>query len=128
MAAGGQGENPALTISAPTTGITLLASGTKRPTTAPPGSSASTTRGPDVLRWSPHNAARRFLRPVLARKRRAARYLTQDDRIAIADGVQAGRSAAAIAAELGKHRSTVYRELRRGRKADGSYNPWWAHN
>ncbi|MFB7577375.1 transposase, partial [Streptomyces sp. NPDC056165] len=57
-----------------------------------------------------------------------ARYLTQDDRIAIADGLQAGRSAAAIADELGKHRSTVYRELQRGRKADGSYNPWWAHN
>ncbi|MEU7061613.1 helix-turn-helix domain-containing protein [Streptomyces sp. NPDC046197] len=57
-----------------------------------------------------------------------ARYLTQDDRIAIADAVHAGRSAAAIADELGKHRSTIYRELKRGRKADGSYNPWWAHN
>ncbi|WP_316785009.1 IS30 family transposase [Streptomyces sasae] len=57
-----------------------------------------------------------------------ARYLTQEDRIAIADGVHAGRSAAAISDELGKHRSTIYRELQRGRNPDGSYNPWWAHN
>ncbi|WP_405763890.1 IS30 family transposase [Actinacidiphila glaucinigra] len=57
-----------------------------------------------------------------------ARFLTQDDRIAIADGLLAGRTAAAIAEEIGKHRSTVYREIQRGRKDDGSYNPWWAHN
>ncbi|WP_030186964.1 helix-turn-helix domain-containing protein [Streptomyces sp. NRRL S-813] len=45
---------------------------------------------------------------ILANKPIDARYLTQDDRIAIADGLQAGRSAAAIADELGKHRSAIY--------------------
>ena len=43
------------------------------------------------------------------------RYLTQDDRIAIAEGLLAGRTAAAMAEEIGKHRSTVYREISRGR-------------
>ena len=57
------------------------------------------------------------------------RYLTQDDRIAIAEGLRAGRTAAAIAEEIGKHRSTVYREISRGRGGpEGTYNPWWSHN
>jgi IS30 family transposase len=56
------------------------------------------------------------------------RYLTQDDRIAIADGLRAGRTVAVIAEEIDKHRATVYREIRRGRKDDGRYDPWWAHN
>ncbi|MFJ9909542.1 helix-turn-helix domain-containing protein, partial [Streptomyces sp. NPDC101152] len=43
------------------------------------------------------------------------RYLTQNDRIAIAEGLRAGRTAAVIAEEIGKHRSTVYREISRGR-------------
>lgn len=40
------------------------------------------------------------------------RYLTQDDRIAIAEGLLAGRTPGPISQEIGKHRSTVYRELR----------------
>ncbi|MFF4309691.1 IS30 family transposase [Streptomyces sp. NPDC001507] len=57
------------------------------------------------------------------------RYLTQDDRIAIAEGLRAGRTAAVIAEEIGKHRSTVYREISRGRGGpEGTYNPWWSHN
>ncbi|MEU7061906.1 IS30 family transposase [Streptomyces sp. NPDC046197] len=56
------------------------------------------------------------------------RYLTQDDRITIADGLLAGRPATVIAADIGKHRSTVYREISRGRGPDGAYNPWWSHN
>ncbi|WP_307168078.1 IS30 family transposase [Streptomyces sp. B3I7] len=57
------------------------------------------------------------------------RYLTQDDRIAIADGLLAGRTAAVIAEDIGKHRSTVYREISRGRSGPGgTYNPWWSHN
>ncbi|WP_213083784.1 helix-turn-helix domain-containing protein, partial [Streptomyces canus] len=35
------------------------------------------------------------------------RYLTQNDRIAIAEGLRVGRTAAVIAEEIGKHRSTV---------------------
>ena len=39
------------------------------------------------------------------------RYLTQDDRIVIAEGLLAGRTAAQIAEKIRKHRSTVYREI-----------------
>jgi IS30 family transposase len=56
------------------------------------------------------------------------RFLTQDDRIAIADGVRAGDSATVIGAAIDKSFQTVYRELRRNSKPDGSYQPWWAHN
>ncbi|MFD5110690.1 transposase [Streptomyces cinereoruber] len=57
------------------------------------------------------------------------RYLSQDDRIAIAEGLRAGRTAAVIAEEIGKHRSTVYREISRGRGGpEDTYNPWWSHN
>jgi IS30 family transposase len=65
---------------------------------------------------------------LLADKPIDPRFLTQEDRIAIAGGLQSGRPAAMIAEEIGKHRATVYREIQRGRKGDGSYNPWWAHN
>ncbi|MEV5475071.1 helix-turn-helix domain-containing protein [Streptomyces sp. NPDC052207] len=56
------------------------------------------------------------------------RYLSQDDRITIAQGLLAGRTASAIAGGIGKHRSTVYREVSRGRGPNGTYNPWWSHN
>ena len=56
------------------------------------------------------------------------RFLTQDDRIVIADGRRAGRPVKDIAAELGKSFQTVYRELQRNSKPDGTYQPWWAHN
>ncbi|WUW19281.1 IS30 family transposase [Streptomyces sp. NBC_01463] len=56
------------------------------------------------------------------------RFLTQDDRIAIADGLQAKQSAKAIAASVGKSFQTVYREIQRNSKPDGRYHPWWAHN
>jgi IS30 family transposase len=56
------------------------------------------------------------------------RFLTQDERIAIADGLQAGRSKKEIAASIGKSFQTVYREIRRNSMPDGRYQPWWAHN
>jgi transposase, IS30 family len=56
------------------------------------------------------------------------RFLTQDDRIAIADGLHAGLSKKQIAAGIGKSFQTVYREIRLHSKPDGSYQPWWAHN
>jgi transposase, IS30 family len=56
------------------------------------------------------------------------RFLTQDDRIAIADGLHAGESAEVIGASIGKSFQTVYREIRRNSKPNGSYQPWWAHN
>ena len=33
-----------------------------------------------------------------------------------------------IAAGIGKSFQTVYREITRGTKPDGRYQPWWAHN
>ncbi len=56
------------------------------------------------------------------------RFLTQDDRIAIADGLQAGQPVKQIAAGIGRSFQTVYREISRNSKPDGRYQPWWAHN
>jgi transposase, IS30 family len=56
------------------------------------------------------------------------RFLTQDDRIAIADGLHARHSIKQIAHAIGKSFQTVYREVARNRKPDGRYQPWWAHN
>jgi transposase, IS30 family len=58
----------------------------------------------------------------------SGRYLTQDDRIEIADGLAASEAVKAIAARIGKSYQTVYREIARNRKADGRYQPWFAHN
>ncbi|MFE4627590.1 helix-turn-helix domain-containing protein [Streptomyces mirabilis] len=51
------------------------------------------------------------------------RFLTQDDRIAIADGLRAGKAPASIAAAIGKSTSTVYREIGRGRRATEATTP-----
>jgi transposase, IS30 family len=56
------------------------------------------------------------------------RFLTQDDRIAIADGLQAGQSVKQIAAGISKSFQAVYREISRNSKPGGRYQPWWAHN
>ncbi|WP_455754089.1 IS30 family transposase [Streptomyces goshikiensis] len=56
------------------------------------------------------------------------RFLTQDDRITIADALQAKLPVKDIAGLVGKSFQTVYREIQRGRKPDGRYQPWWAHN
>lgn len=58
----------------------------------------------------------------------SARYLTQEDRIAIADGLQAKLPVKEIAATIGRSFQTVYREISRGTKPDSRYQPWWAHN
>lgn len=57
----------------------------------------------------------------------SARYLSQDDRIEIADGLDAGESVKLIAARIGKSYQSVYREIARNRKPDGRYQPWFAH-
>ena len=56
------------------------------------------------------------------------RYLSQDDRIEIADGLGRDEPVKAIAARIGKSYQTVYREIARNRKPDGRYQPWYAHN
>jgi transposase, IS30 family len=56
------------------------------------------------------------------------RYFNQDDRIEIAEGLAVGRPVKVIAALLGKSYQSIYREIARNRKADGIYQPWYAHN
>jgi IS30 family transposase len=56
------------------------------------------------------------------------RYLSQDDRIEIADGLAAGEPVKVIARRVGKSFQTVYREIARNKKPDGSYQPWFAHH
>lgn len=55
-----------------------------------------------------------------------SRYLCLDDRLVIADGLQAGLTLTVIAAGIGKHTSTVSREIR-ARSVEGSYLPYRAH-
>jgi IS30 family transposase len=57
----------------------------------------------------------------------SCRYLSQDDRIEIADGLAAGEPVKSIAARIGKSYQSVYREIARNRKPDGRYQPWFAH-
>jgi hypothetical protein len=57
----------------------------------------------------------------------SSRYLTQDDRIEIADGLAAGEPVKSIAARIGRSYQTIYREIARNRKLDGRYQPWYAH-
>jgi transposase, IS30 family len=58
----------------------------------------------------------------------SARYLSQDDRIEIADGLARGEQVKEIAARIGKSFQSVYREIARNRKPDGRYQPFFAHN
>lgn len=56
------------------------------------------------------------------------RYFSQDDRIEIAEGLASGDSVKVIARRIGKSYQSVYREIARNRKEDGTYQPWYAHN
>src|SRR5690606_17530370 len=56
----------------------------------------------------------------------SGRYLSQDDRIEIADGLDATEPVKQIAARIGKSYQSVYREIARNRKPDGRYQPWFA--
>jgi hypothetical protein len=58
----------------------------------------------------------------------SSRYLTQDDRIEIAEGLAIGEPVKSIAVRTGKSYQSVYREIARNRKPDGRYQPWFAHN
>jgi IS30 family transposase len=78
----------------------------------------------------------RYTQPVNSTESRCAgdvgaphvdgRYLSLQNRLAIADGLLSGQTMTAIAAELGKHTSTVSREIR-GRSIEGLYLPYAAH-
>jgi transposase, IS30 family len=63
----------------------------------------------------------------LAVRQISARYLSQDERIEIADLRHAGLSIRKIADQLGRAPSTISRELRRNAPACGAYRPFEAH-
>jgi transposase, IS30 family len=58
----------------------------------------------------------------------SSRFLSQDDRIEIADGLARSEPVRSIAERIGKSYQAVYREIARNRKPDGRYQPWYAHN
>jgi IS30 family transposase len=66
-----------------------------------------------------HYAAVKISEP----KRRSPRYLSQPERIVIADLLARGESIRAIARELGRSPSTISREIRRNGDSDGRYRP-----
>ena len=57
----------------------------------------------------------------------SSRYFSQDDRIEIADGLTSGEPVRLIALRIGKSFQSVYREIGRNCKPDGTYQPWFAH-
>src|SRR6188472_430121 len=60
---------------------------------------------------------------IIEPKLRSPRYLSEPERILIADGLAHGESIRAIARELGRSASTVSREIRRNGDRDGRYRP-----
>jgi transposase, IS30 family len=63
----------------------------------------------------------------LAVREISARFLSQDERIELADLRQAGLTIRQIAVQLGRAPSTISRELRRNAAGSGSYRPFEAH-
>jgi IS30 family transposase len=60
-------------------------------------------------------------------KRYSARYLSEDERVRLADLRREGHTMREIAALMGRSPSTVSRELARGADASGRYGPFEAH-
>ncbi|MGH3716610.1 MAG: helix-turn-helix domain-containing protein, partial [Micromonosporaceae bacterium] len=67
--------------------------------------------------------------PITAEPRKISeRFLSEDERLTIADLLRAGHSIRAIARGLGRDAATVSREVRRnGDPASGRYHPHRAH-
>ena len=57
----------------------------------------------------------------------SGRFLSEDERVVIADRVRAGASLRAIGRELGRPASTISREVARNRDEAGLYRPFTAH-
>ena len=55
------------------------------------------------------------------------RFLSEDERVLIADRRHAGATIRAIAAELGRSPSTISREIHRNQNENGAYRPFDAH-
>lgn len=73
-----------------------------------------------------------YLPPVVtvtpaSEKRYSPRYLSEDERLRLADLRREGRTMREIAALMGRSPSTISRELARGADATGRYRPFEAH-
>jgi transposase, IS30 family len=84
------------------------------------------TRGYKTYR---HGRVVGFVPPLerLAVRAISSRFLSQDERIEIADLRHAGLSIREIADQLGRAASTISRELRRNASGGGGYRPFEAH-
>ena len=64
---------------------------------------------------------------IIAPVQVSARFLSDDERVAIADLRRRGNTLRQIGSQLGRSPSTISRELRRNQAPDGSYRPFQAH-
>lgn len=64
----------------------------------------------------------------LAVRQISPRFLSEDERVKIADLASRGLGPTAIAAQLGRAASTISRELRRNLHSTGQYRPFHAHH
>jgi IS30 family transposase len=60
---------------------------------------------------------------ITPEKPRSCRYLSEQERVMIADLLAAGNTVRGIAGELGRSPSTISREIRRNAGTDGRYRP-----
>lgn len=75
------------------------------------------------------NGVTRVVEPIIGQRPKrpeSGGYLSEDERVAIADGLHAGKSARQIAADLRRAVSTVTREMSRN-QSNGTYRPHAAH-
>jgi transposase, IS30 family len=81
--------------------------------------------GRTVTTW---DGRRLHYAPVIAKRKVeiSGQYLSEDERVTIADLRRQGRSMRAIAAEMGRSPSTISRELRRNGDPGGQYRPFVA--
>jgi IS30 family transposase len=90
----------------------------------PDGTVINYTAGPRYTQ--PVNATQSGSTNACAAPGVSARYLSLPDRLMIADGLQAGWTLTRIAVGIGKHTSSVSREIRE-RSVGGLYLPYQAH-
>ena len=65
--------------------------------------------------------------PIAAKAESSSRFLSSEERIRIADGHRLGKTSRVIGAELGRHPTTVSREIARNSDlASGEYRPFAA--
>jgi IS30 family transposase len=64
---------------------------------------------------------------AVAERHYSPRYLSEDERVRLADLHREGRTMRDIAALMGRSASTISRELRRGADSTGRYRPFEAH-